>query len=168
MFKLNLVQNVKNYGAGESTSLERIASTINLLSPSQNKVHLSLIHTYQYKTKKTRIPLLYQIPIQLFLTLSTLNTIFPTFTNSDAMITLKINLFWDKWNELKMSLLRDEGSRTLTESMVEYVSVCALLSLCAPSHHHPLHQNLHKETFHRTAADVHQKCEVLFSICYDI
>jgi hypothetical protein len=78
-----------------------------VVSGEHKGIH-SASHTIQYnylnipiQNKKIRISLLYQIPIQLFLTLSIHNTIILyfhklqyTFTNSDATITLKMNFYF--------------------------------------------------------------------------
>lgn len=93
---------------------------------------IHLIHTNTNK-KRTRIPLYiksqcnyslhYQLSVQLVFTI----------TNSDGMITLEINLFWDKWKKLKINLQQDGESILLYYNSFTHL----IKSLRPPSLHPP-------------------------------
>ena len=80
------------------------------------QIHFLPVSYNQYKTKILQY--LYFIKSQYNYSSLYLFTIqlFSTFTNSDAMITLKINLFWNK--RKKLILLRNRGNISLLVRLI--------------------------------------------------
>ena len=77
------------------------------------------------------------------------------FDSLPSVLSNVLDFFWKQnWSLIAITY----RYRVLTEPMMESIYIYALFPFDAPRFRNPLHQNLHKVSFHRTAICLQNEC----------